>query len=209
MKSILKLTLAAMLCVAGYQSHADTNAPIAPTVGGLTSTFADWISTYDTNLSFQDFIVWDGPVYQSGVNIANELGFSYDFWRQGISTNNTGVAAIGNKLSGQLFGAFEGRFRQGGIAGNWVSMAGGAEFGWQKYDFRAGLYANGVYLNNPSVMNVKHRETAEVGLFADKMMTKASAVGIFIAEQIYQKSPIIGANLNVSFGNGTGFLGLF
>ena len=210
MKKILfTITAMAALLAIGFTARAQTNAPIIPTPSGLATTFSEWVGSYDTNLSFQDIIAWDGPLYQNGVNFGNELGGSYDFWRQDISTNNTGAAAMANKLSGQLFGAVEGRFRQGGIAGNWVSMAGGAEFGWQKYDFRAGLYADGVYLNNPSAMNVSHRETAEVGLFADKMMTRSSAVGIFIGEQIFQKAPIIGANLNLSFGNGTGFMGLF
>jgi len=207
-KTQLTLLATAALLAVGLAAQAQTNV-IQPTLGGLTSTFADWIGSYDTNLSFQDVIVWDGPVYQDGVNFGNEFGGSYDVWRQNISTNNSGLASVGNKLGGLMFFAVEGRFRQGGIAGSWVSMAGGMEFGWMKYDFRAGLFLDGVYLNNPEAMNVAHRQTAEVGVFADKMMTKSSAVGIFISEQIYQKSPIIGANLNVSFGNGTGLFGLF
>ena len=205
-----KLVFAALALAAfTFTARAQTNAPIVPTISGLTSTFSDWISSYNTNYSFQDALVWDGPVYQDQVNFGNELGGSYDFWRQNISTNNSGIAGIANKLSGQCFGAIEGRFRQAGITGSWVSMAGGGEFGWQKYDFRAGVFADGVYLNNPSAMHVSHRGTAEIGIFADKMMASSSAVGLFISQQIFQKSPIIGANLNVSFGNGTGFLGLF
>jgi len=182
-----------------------------PTIKGLLSTASDWISTYDTNLSYQDVIIWDGPVYQNQINIANELGGSYDFWRQKVSPSNTGLASVGNKLGGQMFGALEARLRQAGIAGTRVSEGGGGEFGWMKYDFRVGVFADAVYLDNLAAMNLagKSRLTAEFGIFADKMMTSSSAAGIFISEQLHQKYPIIGVNLNVSFGNGTGLFGLF
>ena len=181
------------------------------TVNGLISTFSGWISKFDTNLNFQDVILWDGPVYQNQINIANEMGGSYDFWRQKVSASNTGLASVGNKLGGQMFGAVEARLRQAGIAGTRLSEGAGGEFGWMKFDFRAGLFADAVYLDNPAAMNTssKDRIVPEVGLFADKMMTSSSAVGIFISEQLHQKYPIIGANLNVSFGNGTGLFGLF
>lgn len=210
-KILITLTAMAALLAIGFTAMAQTNAPTQPSVNGLIGTFSTWVSSYDTNLTYQDFIVWDGPVYQRNVNIMNEFGASYDVWRQTISTNNTGLASAGNKLGGQMFLAPEGRFRQANIAGDWVSMGGGIELGWQKFDFRAGGFVDGVYLNNPEALGRPHseRETAEFGLFADKMMTKATAAGIFISDQLHQSAPFFGVQLNVSFGNGTGFLGLF
>jgi hypothetical protein len=214
MKKITTLILiaaAALLLLTAVNANAqtDTNTPTPPTVNGLISTFGSWIGTYNTNLSFQDIIIWDGPVYENQVNIGNELGASYDVWRQTISTNNTGLASVGNKLGGQMFLGLEARIRQASVAGARVSEAGGLEFGWMKYDFRAGVFADGVYLDHPSVVGVTGHEQAEFGIFAEKMLSPSSALGMFISEQTGQKFPIIGANLNVSFGNGTGFLGLF
>jgi hypothetical protein len=204
---ILAVVGLAILFACGARAQTVTNTE--PTVPGLISTFGNWVSTYDTNLTFDDVIIWDGPIYQNNVNIGNELGASYDVWRQKISTNNTSLASVGNKLGGQMFLALEGRCRQASIAGNRVSESGGIEFGWMKYDFRAGLFADGVYIDHPSAVGVTGHEQAEFGLFMEKMLSKASALGAFISEQTGQKQPIIGANLNVSFGNGTGFLGLF
>ena len=209
-KTLFTLTAVAAMLAIGFTAQAQTNNTL-PTIGGLISTFSAWVSSFDTNLSYQDFIVWDGPVYQKNVNIMNEFGASYDVWRQKISTNNTSLASVGNKLGGQLFLAPEGRFRQANIAGDWVSMGAGLEFGWMKYDFRSGVFVDGVYLNNPEALGRPHseRETAEFGLFADKMINKATAAGIFISDQVHQSAPFFGVNLNVSFGSGTGLFGLF
>jgi len=208
MKMKQSIILAALLCCAGIsQAQTITNTP--PTVPGLVSTFGNWVGSYDTNLSYQDIVLWDGPVYQNGVNFANELGASVDLWKQKISPNNVGLASVGNKLGGQLFLAAEGRFRQASINGLNLSEAGGLEFGWTKYDFRAGVFGDCVYLNDPDKVHMNHRITGEFGVFADKKLSPASAVGIFLSQQIGQDAKIIGANLKVSFGNGTGFLGLF
>jgi hypothetical protein len=203
------IVISALLLGAGLAARAQTITNTEPTVPGLVSTFGNWVGSYDTNLTFQDIVLWDGPVYQNGVNFANELGVSVDLWKQKIGTNNVGLASVGNKLGGQLFQAIEGRFRQASIGGLNLSEAGGIEFGWTKYDFRAGVFGDCVYLNRPEEVHMTHRVTGEFGAFADKMLSKSSAVGIFISQQIGQDAKIIGANLKVSFGNGTGFLGLF
>ena len=205
-KLLLIIGLAALL--AGI-SQAQTNTPTPPTVNGLISTFGNWVGSYDTNLTFDDVIIWDGPIYQNHVNIGNEFGISYDVWRQTISTNNTSLASVGNKLGGQMFLAPEARFRQASTAGDLLSEGGGIEFGWMKYDFRAGLFGDLVYLDHPGAVGRTSHLQGEGGIFAEKMLSKASALGMFISLQTGQKQPIIGANLNVSFGNGTGFLGLF
>ena len=152
-KLLLIIGLAALL--AGI-SQAQTNTPTPPTVNGLISTFGNWVGSYDTNLTFDDVIIWDGPIYQNHVNIGNEFGISYDVWRQTISTNNTSLASVGNKLGGQMFLAPEARFRQASIAGDLLSEGGGIEFGWMKYDFRAGLFGDLVYLDHPGAVGRLH-----------------------------------------------------
>jgi hypothetical protein len=183
-------------------AFSQSNAPPAgaPSLGDDLSSIGKWAGNINTNYHFADVLVWDGPVYLNQVNVANELGGSYDIWHSDSNPLTT---------NGVIFGALEGRFRQAGIAGTWVSEAGGFEFGWQKCDFRAGLFVDGVYLNQPAALGSKHRESAEFGVFVDKMLSSASALGLFVADEPDLKYPLLGANLNISFGNGTGFLGLF
>lgn len=182
--------------LAGAQT--DTNSPASPpTIPGVGSTVAQWFTGQNTNLSWPDVTVWDGPVYLNNVNVANEFGGSFDLWRSGTNT-----ASI-------LFAAAEGRTRQAGIAGTFVSQNAGAEFGWMKYDVRLGAFLDGVYRNNITIGDAHDRLGVEVGLFADKKLTENTGLGFFISYQSGQKYPLIGGQLNVSFGNGNGFLGLF
>lgn len=172
----------------------------APSIGDDISSVAGWLGNINTNYHYQDVILWDGPIYQNQVNIANEIGGSYDVFR-----SNTNVATS----SSLLFGAIETRQRQAGIAGSWLSHGAGGEFGWQRCDFRGGLFIDGVYLDHPSTVGATRHIGIEGGVFADKMLSAASAVGVFVSGQSGQKYPLFGANLTVSFGNGTGLLGLF
>jgi hypothetical protein len=194
----LPLLILLFMASAATSRAQSSNTP--PSIGDILSTGAGWIGNINTNYHFQNAIVWDGPIYENQVNVANELGASYDLWHSDTNSMTT---------NGILFGAIETRQRQAGIAGTWLSHGGGAEFGWQKCDFRGGLFIDGVYLDHPSSVGASSHLAGEVGLFADKMLSSASAVGIFVAGQSGQKYPIIGANLNVSFGSGGGFLGLF
>jgi hypothetical protein len=187
-----------LFLLAALSASAQTNA--LPSIGDDLTTAAGWVSTVNTNYHYADLVVWDGPVYENQVNVANEIGASYDFWRS--QTNALTTAPL-------LFSAVETRERQAGIAGSWLSESGGLEFGWQHCDFRAGAFGDGVYLNHPSAVGSKHRFGFEGGMFVDKMVSSAAAVGLFVSGQSGQKYPLFGANLNVSFGGGTGFLGLF
>ena len=171
----------------------------APTLVDTLSLGASWLGNINTNYSYQDVILWDGPVYENQVNIANELGGSYDIWH----------SVTGPTTNGLIFGAIESRSRQAGIAGSWLSEGLGGEFGWQKCSFRGGVFVDGIYLNHPSAVGAKSRLGAEGGVFMDDMLSAATAAGVFISGQTGQKYPIIGANLKVTFGNGGGFLGLF
>jgi hypothetical protein len=198
LKSILAMVAAALVLAVNVQ--AQTNTPTPPTPSGVIAKAESWLDHFDTNLSYSDVIVWDGPVYQDQVNVANELGASYDVWR---STTNT---------ANMFFAGVEARLRQGAIAGAFVSEGVGGEFGWMKYDFRAGLFANGVRRENSLAAKTGGGHYAfELGAFADKMLSTSSAVGVFISKQTADSShaPLIGVDFNLSFGNGKGFLGLF
>jgi hypothetical protein len=175
--------------------------PITPlTVPGLINTFTTFVTTEDTNLAFQDIIVWDGPVYQSQINIANELGASLDVWHS--------HPALTTADSGTLFAAPEIRLRQGAIAGAFVSENAGGEFGWQIHDLRVGVFADGVY-RNQLTGSQSQRLGFEGGVFADKMFGKNSGIGLFLSEQTGSAIPLIGLNVNLTFGNRQGFLGIF
>jgi hypothetical protein len=175
-----------------------TNSPPPPpAIPGAGSTVAQWFTGQNTNLSWQDVTIWDGPVYLNNVNVANEFGGSCDLWRSG--TNSASV----------LFAAVEGRTRQAGVAGTFVSQNAGAEFGWMKYDVRLGAFFDGVYRNNITIGDAHDRLGVELGLFADRKLSENTGLGFFVSYQSGQKYPLIGAQLNVSFGNGNGFLGLF
>jgi len=196
MKNINPLLFVVSLVALTFTSTAQTNTP--PTPAGVISTLGAWLGNYNTNLVFQDIIIWDGPIYQNQINVANEIGASYDVFRSKPLSNG-----------GDIFVAPEGRFRQAGIGGVWLSESGGLQFGWMKFDFRIAGYCDGVYLNNPQATGVNQREQVEFGAQAEKMLTPSTAVGMFVGGQTRHSYPIFGVNLNVSFGNGTGFLGLF
>jgi hypothetical protein len=197
--NFILITAAILLLFTAVSARAQTTTT-TPTIPGLTSTFATWLSSYDTNLTFQDVIVWDGFIYQDGVNTGNELGISVDLWKSKPLKNE-----------GKLFTGLECRFRQASIAGLNLSEGIGAEFGWTKFDLRVGVFGDYVYLHDPEAVGrpANRHSTAEFGIFADKMLSSSSAVGIFISQQLEQNSQVVGANLNVSFGNGSGLFGLF
>jgi hypothetical protein len=197
----LILTIAAgLLLVAAVNARGQTITNTAPNIPGLTSTLGNWLSSYNTNFTFQDIVIWDGPIYQDGVNVANELGGSVDLWKSKPIKNG-----------GSLYVAVEARFRQASVGGLNLSEGGGIQLGWTKYDFKIGLFGEVVYLNHPDEVGLPpdRHLTGEFGIQAMKMLSPSVATGIFISQQIYQPAQIIGVNLNVSFGNGTGVFGLF
>ncbi len=193
-KSVLLTTL--LTLALAFQIKAQTNSA-PPTFPGIGTTLSAWFTSQNTNLAWQDITVWDGPVYLNNVNIANELGGSCDLWRSGTNTSSI------------LFAALEGRTRQAGIAGTFVSQNLGGEFGWMTYDIRLGCYLDGVYRNDITVGDAHTRLGVELGAFADKKISANSGLGFFMSYQSGQKYPLLGAQLNISFGNGSGFLGLF
>jgi hypothetical protein len=180
--------------VIGAQAQTNTT----PTLGGLASTITGWIGNINTNYSYADVILWDGLIYENQLNVANELGGSYDLWHSVVVPNNS---------TGTLFDSVEGRFRQAGIAGVFASEQGGDEFGYMKGDFRIFGYVDGVFLQNPQVFSgSSHKGAWEVGLQAEKMFSQNMAGAIFIGMQEHQKYPLIGVNITVTFGTIGGLL---
>ena len=147
-------------------AQTSTNTP--PTIPGISTTVSQWFTSQNTNLTWQDVTIWDGPVYLNNVNVANEFGGSYDLWRSGTNANSI------------LFAAVEGRTRQSGIAGTFVSQNAGAELGWMAYDVRLGAFLDGVYRNNTTIGDAHTRLGVELGLFADKKLSQNTGLGFFI-----------------------------
>lgn len=180
------LMMAAVILTAGKlqaQSLFGTN--------GVITTAALWASSVNTNYSYADLVAWDGPIYQNQLNIANELGASYDLWHSVNEPNN---------MDGTAFVAPEGRFRQAGIAGVLASGSGGLELGYMKGDLRVLGFADFVYFNNPTLLNAPDRYAYEIGGQVEKMLSPNTAAGVFVSFQEHQKYPIVGINLNVTFG---------
>ena len=88
-------------------------AEIPAAYQGTVETVLAWASSVNTNLSYGRVIGWTGPVYQNGVNIADEIGMSYDLY--------TSSATDG------YFVAAEARFRNAGVLGTIVSAGGGIQ----------------------------------------------------------------------------------
>jgi hypothetical protein len=199
-KNITVLFVGALLGLGAVTSQAQTVPSITGT-NGILYTLVGWVGSYNTNNAFGDFLGWDGPIYQNQVNVANEIGASYDLYR----------SAPAFSPSGLFFIAPEARFRQAGIVGVFVSEQGGIEGGWEKYDFRAGIALDGVHRENMLATRTGGGHAAlEVLVFADKMFSSASGAGLFAGMDTGDNAhaPVIGVNLNLDFGNGSGFLGL-
>jgi hypothetical protein len=195
-KFTLSLALLLTLCVgAGAQSitNAETATTSPPTYAQLGGTFASWLLTVNTNYSYATVLLWDAPVYQENINIANETGFSLDLWRQNIAPFQN------------IFESIEGRFRQAGIAGVFASDGFGPEVGYMYGSLRVGAYFNYVYNENPVALGEHVRNNFEYGAFADQMMNSSTAAGFFISRQSHgPKLPVIGINVTVTFGTQTG-----
>lgn len=176
------------------------------TVQGMGSTVAGWFSSENPANRYQDLLFWTGAVNQNNATVANETGLSYDIWRQ---NKDYYPFTSTNTVNSTLFAAVESRTRMAGIGGAFQSEGVGPEFGWMQNDVRVGVFASAVYrfstVGSPS--NAKMR--GEFGVFADKMLTANSAIGLMLSFQTGEKYPFVGGQFNVSFGNGKGFLGLF
>jgi hypothetical protein len=192
----LVLIVSIIVAFTGLSARAQTTNT-APSFGGAVSTFTSWVGNINTNYSFASLILWDGPLYANNVNIANELGGSYDLWLQNSAPNN---------MNGTIFDSVEGRFRQAGIAGVYASGNIGDEIGWMKGDFRAFFFADGVYLAKPSVFDTNDRFAGEFGIQAEKMFSPSTAGAIFVSMQTGQSSPFFGVNFTVTFGSIGGLL---
>ena len=194
MKIKLKITMA--LAVLGLAWGAQAQPSLTGT-NGLIGNAISWFTSINTNYSFADVVIWDGPVYVQQLNVANEAGLSYDLWH---SDNTPNYAA------GTVFAAIEGRFDQAGIAGAFVSEQGSLEFGYMKGDLRAFGFLGAAYFEEPQVFNTSHRLALSGGVQLEKLWSAdGTGAALFVEMQQHQRAPIIGANLTVSFGTIGGF----
>jgi len=222
MKKLKSILIIGAVALSAAVTHAQSTAPIMPpvtaaslestnpttiqTVQGMGTTVAGWFTSENPANRFQDLLFWTGAVNQNNATVANETGLSYDIWRQ----NQDYYPFTGtNTSSSTLFAAAESRTRMSGLGGLFQSEGIGPEFGWMQNDVRVGVFVDGTYrfstIGSPSSSKLR----AELGVFADKMLTPNSAIGLMLSYQTGEKYPFIGAQFNVTFGNGKGFLGLF
>lgn len=199
-KKILSIgiALAAMVINIEAQTNAQT---IVQTISGVGTTIGGWFTSENPNNRYQDVQTWAGAVNQNNAPVANEVGASYDIWRQhGDYFPYTGAT---NQNNSSIYAALEGRVRdsQVGI----MSIGAGPQVGWMQNDIRIGVFAEPVYR-----LDQKHSKyRGEFGLMAEKMLTANTAIALMLSQQTHEKVPFIGAQFTVSFGNGSGFLGLF
>jgi len=195
------LAACAILATAGYSSQAQSTTNAAPSVPGFVTQFGDYLTTVNTNYNYQPVSMWTAAVYQNNVNVSDEVGVSWDLWEQNVN--------------GGLFAAVESRTRNAGIAGTVVSEGGGMEFGYMKYSLKVGVFGDGVYVTSQAATLTSKAKggygAGEVGLFVNQMFSSTAGAGLFVSLQTGARPlyPLIGANLNFSFGNGKGLLGLF
>lgn len=192
--SILTAALLAALCL---PLAAQTNTP---SLGDSLSSVFSWVGNINTNYHYQRVILWDGPFYVNQVNVGNEFGGDYDFYR-----SNTNLVT----QSGLWYSGVESRQRQAGVTGTWLSEQGGLSFGYQKCSVRAGAFLDYVHNDQPLALgSTGHKQAYEVGLQASQMLSTSSALGLFVSYQEGIKYPLFGLNLHLTFGGGNGLFGL-
>lgn len=209
-KSILLCGLCA-LCVSAFNSYAEnpmaspdpwileqaagtgtggavSTTAASPSTQNIIQTTFGWFSSQNTNLTFARVSVWEAGVYQAGSLEANEVGTSYDFWRE--STNNASC----------LFSALEARARQApGVGTPFLSQGVGPEFGLIKYDIKVGIYIDGVWVTQPIGAEKTKGFTVEGGGFISKKLTDNTGLGVFLGLQWGQNLPLLGIDLNAQF----------
>ena len=201
MNKIKSVLLGVALLTAATVTHAQTtNQTTVQTIEGFGSTVGGWFTSENPAQRYQDAQTWAGVVNQNNSPVANEVGGSYDLWRS--ETKYFPYTGLTNQPATSLYLATEGRVRsaQPGV----LSIGIGPQFGWMQNNIRIGAFVEPVYR-----LDKKHSKyRAEFGLTAEKMMTANTAVDFFLSLQTHEKVPFVGGAFHVSFGNGTGFLGL-
>lgn len=197
--------VAALLATVAYGQTTtpppSTTQSTVQEVQGIGSTVGGWFTSENPANRYQDVLTWAGVVNQNNAPIANEVGASYDLWRQ--HADYFPYTAATNQSESTIYAAIEARERSStpGV----LSIGAGPQIGWMQNDIRLGFFVEPVYR-----LDKKHSKfRAEAGFMGDKMLTKNTAIGLQISWQTHEAVPFIGANMNVSFGNGSGLFGLF
>lgn len=199
-KKILIIGIALAAMVINVEAQTNVQGTIQ-TIEGFGNTIGGWFTSENPANRFQDVQTWAGAVNQNNAPVANEVGASYDLWRQHADYFPYTGATNQNKSS--IYAALEGRVRDSQIGV--MSVGVGPQIGWMQNDIRIGLFLEPVYR-----LDMKRSKFRfEGGLFAEKMLTANTAVALMLSQQTHEKVPFVGAQFTVSFGNGSGFLGLF
>lgn len=105
---LIGASLACLTCVA----QTSNPPPIDPNPANVLTKAQEWLTSYDTNsLTFQGsgvaVSIWNGPKYQSGLNIADTFGLNADLFK-GSAPNSASlsldamvdIVGIGGAISG-------------------------------------------------------------------------------------------------------------
>ena len=196
----IKSAIIGVALLAATVTHGQDSNTVS-IVKGVGTTIGGWFSSENPANRFQDVQIWTGAINQNNAPVANEVGGSYDIWRQ--NSDYYPYTAATNQNNASIYAAIEGRVRDSQIG--IMSIGAGPQLGWMQNDVRVGFFIEPVYR-----LDQKHsRYRVEFGLTAEKMLTANTAIGLVLSQQTHEKNPFFGAQLNVSFGNGRGFLGLF
>ena len=217
MKTKIQFLLATLtLCAFALTSPAQTSAvdthvaaamsssPAQSIIGdvqGVGTTIGVWFTSENPANRFQDVQTWAGAVNQNNAPVANEVGASYDIWRQ--HSDYYPYRAVTNQSDSSIYIAAEGRMRNSQLGV--VSLGVGPQIGWMQNDVRIGVFAEPVYRFDKQHSHYR----AEFGIFGEKMLTANTAIGVLLSIQTHETVPFIGGDFSVSFGNGKGLFGLF
>lgn len=178
-----------------------TATSIEQGVQGVGTTIGGWFTSENPANRFQDVQTWAGAVNQNNAPVANEVGASYDIWRQ--NSDYYPYTAATNQSDSSIYIAADGRMRDSQLGV--MSLGVGPQIGWMQNDVRIGFFVEPVYRFDQAHSHYR----AEFGIAGEKMLTANTAVGLLVSIQTHETIPFIGGDFSVSFGNGKGLFGLF
>jgi hypothetical protein len=202
---VLTAALALTLALKAQTPPLPSGTNTVEIVQGIGTTLGDWFTSENPTNRYQDVLTWAGVINQNGAPVANETGGSWDLWRQ--NKDYYPFISGTNQSSSTLFLGPEvrGRFSSPGI----VSGQAGPEFGWMENDIRLGAAVDFVHRFSTLGSRSSAKERWELDFFADKMVSKNTAVGFMLGFQAHEPIPLFGGQMNISFGNGKGLFGIF
>ncbi len=192
---IIPATVVALfLLLVGPVSAQTNQPPVPPSPASLPDTIIGYFSGFNTNLTTFDnrFDLWTGAssIQGAATPLVNDLGLSYDLWRQQAATNGpAGQSRVAIDLEANL--------RNSGVAGSLVSAQGGAGLSILVYDVKLTLYGNGGYYLDTA--ETSRKAYAEIGLRAKKAIGQHFYLGVGVADQFPRSRQVYSAFAGATF----------